>query len=407
MKKMHALAQGLGALALASALAASPQAFANTAGGATIHNYASLTYTGNPTGIKAAVNVGVQTVAALPSVVKSTADQTVPSYGSADYTFTVTSTSNGADTFNVALSSADVNTSGAPSKTFLLNGTPVTSITLGGSVTSQASTAGVIYIPAGSEANLTVNTVIKVGANLYTISAVTPGTPASTNTSTGVHSNEVPTALTLTPVGAAPAITAGSVAAGVQVGQQVTLVQQIVASAPATASTTATHTVSFTATSTATDLAGVNVVYNSATNSTNTVTTVILAATSLNKFVRNVSRSSGNTAGSGAVTCNGNTFYASGVLSKPADVLEYCLKASVATGQPTLNGAKVVDDVPEYTTYIANSTSLNGTNVPDVGGASQLTTVNGGLTVKSPGASTAGDILPGEAATVVFQVSVQ
>lgn len=407
MKKAKALAQGVGTLALLSALLAAPQAFANTAGGATIHNYASLTYTGNSTGIKAAVNVGVQTVAATPAVVKSTADQTVPSYGTADYTFTVTSTSNGADTFSLALASADVNTAGAPGKSFLLNGTAVTSITLGGSVTSQASTAGAIYIPAGSEANLTVNTVIKVGANLYTISAVTPGTPASTNTSTGVHTNEVPTSLSLTPVGAAPAITAGSVAAGVQVGQQVTLVQHVVASAPSTSATTATHTVSFTATSTATDLAGANVVYNSATNSTNTVTTVIIAATSLNKFVRNVSRSTGNSGGSGAVTCNGNTFYSAGVLSKPTDVLEYCLKASVATGQPTLNGAKIVDDVPPYTTYVANSTSLNGTNVPDAGGASQLTTGNGGLTVKSPGATSAGDILPGETATVVFQVTVQ
>jgi hypothetical protein len=407
MKKPNALARGLGTFVLVSGLLCTQQALANTAGGATIHNYATLTFTGDPTGIKAAVNVAVQTVAATPSVVKSTADETVPSYATANYTLTVTSTSNGADTFNLALSSTDVNTAGAPSKSFLLNGTPVTSLTLGASVTSQPSTAGVIYIPAGSEANLTVNSTIKVGANLYTISAVTPGTVASTNTSTGVHSNEVPTALTLSPVGAAPAITAGSVAAGVQVGQQVTLVEQVVASAPATSTTTATHTVSFTATSTATDLAGANVVYSSASNGTNTVTTVIIAATSLNKFVRNTTRASGNASASGSVTCNGNTYYAAGVTTKPGDTLEYCLKASVATGQPTLTGAKIVDDVPPYTTYVANSTSLNGASVADVGGASQLSTANGGLTVQSPGATSAGEILPGETATVVLQVTVQ
>ncbi|MDI1300878.1 MAG: hypothetical protein PSX71_03140 [bacterium] len=406
MKKSNALVQGLGTLALVSGLFAANQALANTAGGATIHNYATLTYGGGGS-IKAAVNVGVQTVAAAPVVVKSTADQTVPSYGSANYTFTVASTSNGSDSFALALLAADVNTAGAPGVSFLLNGNPVSTLVLGGSVTSQPSGAGVIYIPAGSEANLSVNSVIKVGSNLYTIAAVTPGTPASTNTSTGVHTPEVASSLTLTPVGAAPAITAGSVVAGVQIGQQVTLTQHVVASAPVTVSSAATHTVSFTATSAATDLTGSAVVYSSASSGTNTITTVIVANTTLSKFVRNVTRLAGNSAATGAVVCNGAaTYYAAGVVSKPTEVLEYCLKASVATGQPLLTAANLQDDVPAYTAYVAGTTTLNGSAVTEATPGT-LPLSGSGLLVKSPGAVTAGDILPGETATVIFQVTVQ
>lgn len=406
MKKTTALVQGLGTLALVSSLLTATQAFANTAGGATIHNYATLTYGGGGS-IRAAVNVAVETVASQPAVVKSTADQTVPSYGTANYTFTVSSTSNGVDTFALALLSADVNTAGAPGVSFLLNGTPVGSLVLGGSVTSQPSTAGVIYIPAGSETNLLINNVIKLGSDLYTISAVTNGTPASTNVATGVHTAEVPTSLALTPVGAAPAITAGSVIAGVQIGQQVTLVQQVVASAPITVSSSATHTVSFTATSAATDMTGTNVVYSSVSSGTDTITTVIVANTAISTFVRNVTRIAGNSAATGSVICNGAaTYYAAGVVSKPTEVLEYCTIASVATGQPTLTTANLQNDVPPFTDYVAGSTTLNGAPVVEaVPGTLPLS--GAGMPVQSPGAASAGEILPGETATVTFQVTVQ
>lgn len=406
MKKSNALVQGLGTLALVSGILMSHQAMANTAGGATIHNYATLTYTGNATGIKAAVNVAVQTVAALPAVVKSTADQTVPSYGTADYSFTVTSTSNGADAFALSLLSTDSNTSGSPTISFLRNGTPVTSLALGGSVTSAASGAGTLSIPAGSEVNLAINSVIRVGANLYTITAVTTGSVATTDVLTGTSTPEVATVLAVTPVGAAPAITAGSVAAGTQIGEQVTLTQRVVASAPSSSATIATHTVSFTATSGATDLAGATLTYNSTVAGTNTITTVTIANTSLGKFVRNITRTAANAAGTGSVSCNGNPFYAGGVVSKPTEQLEYCLRASVATGQPALAGARLQDEVPAYTTYVGSSTTLNGAPVADPS-ANTLPLSGAGILVNSPGTATAGEILPGEAAVVIFTVTVQ
>lgn len=400
------LKQGSGVLALVAAMGMAQQAFADTAGGATIHNVATLSYSGGGAPVKAAVNVAVQTVAAAPTVVKSTADQTVPAYSNADYTFTVTSNSNGSDSFALNLSSSDTNTAAAPGLSFLLNGSPVASVVLGASVTSQASGSGVIYIPAGSQANLSVNDVIEVGGNLYTITAVTNGTAASTNVVTGVTTAEMPSTLTLAPVGAAPVITAGSVPAGTQIGEQVTLIQRVVASAPATPAP-ATHTVSFTAITTATDLTGTAVTFSSTTAGMDTVTTVVPATTNLSKIVRNLSRPTGNALASGPATCNGNTYYTSGVTSKTGDTLEYCLMATVAAGASgNLTGAVITDDVPAYTTYVPNSTSLNGTPVADEAGTTPLATVNSGMAVNSP-SEPAGEIGVGETATVVLQVSVQ
>lgn len=406
-KKLNVLLrQGTGMLALVAAMGMAQEALANTAGGATIHNVATLSYSGGGAPVKAAVNVAVQTVAAAPSVVKSTADQTVPAYSNADYTLTITSNSNGNDAFALSLGSTDVNTAASPGLSFLLNGSPVASLTLGAAVTSQASGAGVIYIPAGSGTELQSGDTVSVGGNLYTVASVSGGTPASTNTATGVTTAEVPTALGLTPVGAAPAITAGSVPAGTQVGEQVTVVERVVASAPATPAP-ATHTVSFTATSTATDLAGNPVVYGSTADGKDTVTTVVPATTNLAKLVRNISRPAGNSLASGPATCNGNTFYTTGVTSKTGDTLEYCLLATVASGAAApLSGAVITDDIPDYTSYVPNSTSLNGSAVSDVAGTTPLATSNGGMTVNGVG-DAAGDIGIGHTATVVLQVTVQ
>lgn len=397
------LRQGTRLLALAAAMGLSQQALADTAGGATIHNVATLSYAGGGAPVKAAVNVAVQTVAALPSVVSATANLTVPAYSNADYSFTVTSNSNGVDTFALSLLSSDTNTAAAPGLSFLLNGSPVTSLVLGASVSSAASGAGVIYIPSGSQTGFAVNDVVDVGGNLYTVSAVTSGAPASTNVTTGVTIAEVPATLALVPVGAAPAIAAGSVPAGTQVGEQVTLVQRVVASAPATPAP-ATHTVSFTAVSTATDLTGATLTYNSTANGTDTVTTVVPATTNLAKLVRNLSRAAGNALASGSATCNGNTYYTSGVTSKTGDVLEYCLMATVAAGASTpLTGAAITDSIPAYTAYVPNSTTLNASTQPDVAGTSALV---GGLPVNSPG-DAAGTIGVGKTATVTLQVTVQ
>ena len=66
MKSKTLLKHGVSVLALVAAMGVAQQASANTAGGATIHNVATLSYSGGAP-VKAAVSVAVQTVAALPT----------------------------------------------------------------------------------------------------------------------------------------------------------------------------------------------------------------------------------------------------------------------------------------------------------------------------------------------------
>ena len=100
------------------------------------------------------------------------------------------------------------------------------------------------------------------------------------------------------------------------------------------------------------------------------------------------------------------TFATTGVTAKSGDVLEYRLVATEATGASNATGSVLVDEVPAFTTYVSNSTQLNGAAVVD-GALStlKLTAANGGLTINSPGAA-AGTINAGTAATVLFQVTV-
>ncbi len=109
-KSTALLLRGAGVLALVGAMSLAAPARADTAGGATIHNVATLSCAGGGAPLKAAVNVAVQTVAALPTVALSTAGQTVPAYSEADYVFTFTSNSNGSDTLALSLGSVDSNT---------------------------------------------------------------------------------------------------------------------------------------------------------------------------------------------------------------------------------------------------------------------------------------------------------
>ena len=71
-----------------------------------------------------------------------------------------------------------------------------------------------------------------------------------------------------------------------------------------------------------------------------------------------------------------------------------------------MTSAVITDDVPPYTNYVPNSTSLNGSPKADVAGTSPLATSNSGMQVNGPG-DAAGTIAIGKSATVLFQVTVQ
>ncbi len=366
-----------------------------TAGGSTIHNAATLTFTGGS--VTASVNVGVNTIASAPNITVDLTAQSVNGGENATYTYTITNTANGADTLSFTASSADANVNGVPGINVNNTASNTTSLTLGGSITSQANTvANTIVIPAGSEVNFAPGDTINVGGNLYTIDAggITPGTIASTvgNTTTP----ETPTTIAVTPVGASPAIAVGGVAAGTQVGEVQTFTVVITASTPTTPGINGTHTVNLTGNTTAVTQGpgGTTVSYTTSAGALNeTVTTVLSSNVGLVKEVRNVTQ---------GVT----TFAATGVTAQSGDTLEYRLTATELTTTANALSSVMTDEVPVFTTYVPNSTKLNGNPVVD-GPLSTLplTSANGGLSVNSPGAP-AGTINAGTSAVVTFQVTV-
>jgi len=72
------------------------------------------------------------------------------------------------------------------------------------------------------------------------------------------------------------------------------------------------------------------------------------------------------------------------------------------TGTADTSGATLTDPIPVGTIYVVNSTTLNGVNVPDIGG---IMPYAGGGPINSPG-DPAGRISIGETATVTFQVTI-
>jgi len=90
----------------------------------------------------------------------------------------------------------------------------------------------------------------------------------------------------------------------------------------------------------------------------------------------------------------------SGTVTRGSVIL-YTLRAGNDGGAPA-TGCTLVDDIPTYTSYVTETTTLNGSPVADVGGASPLVA---GMAVNSPGEA-AGMIAPGEEAVVTMLVQV-
>ena len=109
-----------------SALAMSSSVFAAVGGGATIHNAASLTFSGGQ--VTAHVNVIVSTIGSQPDI-ELNSSSTVNSGESVNLTYTITSNSNGSDNYNLTVGTTDVGVT-APSN-LLLSPTP---LTLGSSI---------------------------------------------------------------------------------------------------------------------------------------------------------------------------------------------------------------------------------------------------------------------------------
>ena len=352
-----------------------PQAAqARTSGNTTIYNTVKVNYTSGTTTLFATANcsVTVNTVGAQPTVTNPVGQTTVAG-GTVTYVYKVASNSNGYDTYNTSILTNTPTGVGAATATSV-----TASVNLWGGITVGASGAGTIQVPFGTTSQLTAGTsTVQIGASTYTVATITAGSAASTDGSGNLVA-EVPTTLTLTLISGS-AITAGSVAAGTQVGEYKTtaLTAALTAGTPSVAGTDGTYSTFFTISEVASG--------GSALVTTGVTTTVSSPKATITKTVSPTT----------------------GVV--PGTVLTYTI--TVTNPHPTaqVTSVTVIDPVPAYTTYVANSTLLNLITVHGDGAASPLVTP--GLLVDNNASRTAGalatGILPaGTSATITYQVTV-
>ncbi|GMR21177.1 MAG: hypothetical protein BMS9Abin36_1776 [Gammaproteobacteria bacterium] len=98
---------------------------------------------------------------------------------------------------------------------------------------------------------------------------------------------------------------------------------------------------------------------------------------------------------------------ASGATAAPGDTITYTISVT-NNGVGTASNTTITDAIPNYTTYVANSTRLNGITVAGDGATSPLA---GGLLIddnlaRGAGVAASGDIAEAGSATITFQVTV-
>ena len=228
----------------AVAAMAVPQAHA-TSGNATIYNAVTVSYTAGASTLTASASatVTVATLGAQPAVSISTAAADVVTNDPYTLTVTVISNANGLDDYYTAVSSVNAGV-GAPTGL----AASVTSLNLWGGIV-VTSVDGLISIPNGSEAGLTLGDTIRIGTTNYTVGTITSGAAA---TGDGVGAN----AETYTTVAVA-GLLAADAPAGTPVGEVGTYTVSITnAGVPSTPGTNGTHTITTDVTPAATNLAG-------------------------------------------------------------------------------------------------------------------------------------------------------
>ena len=342
-----------------------PQAAqAATSGGATIYNTVKVTYSsGTTTGIVAVaipVTLTVNTLAALPGVGYPTGQTTVAG-GSVTYIYSLKSNSNGSDTYTASGLTNTPTGVGAATVT-----TTPGSVTLWGGIVLGSGT-NTITVPFGTTAGLSVGSTVQIGAtNQYTVTAISATGHAASTDGSGNLIPEVATTITLTQIGSAPAITSGSGLAGTQVGEfkNTALTVAFNAGTPNVVGIDGSYSTTFTITTTTGGLT---------LTTTGVTTTVASPSVTITKVA------------SPAGTVN------------PGGTITYTITVTNTHSSAPVTSVTVIDPIPAYTTYVANSTTLNSVAVPDVAGNSPL--VSPGLLV--------GTLTHGQVATIVTQVKVQ
>ncbi len=349
LKQLIGGASAVAIVAMMTAMIIAPQsAEAVTAANATIKNVVTVSYgdgAGFTTSTTATNFVIVDLKTAAPTL-SAPADATISAGGTATFTYTITSNANGSDIYNLSAISTDANVS-APTIDFYSNAALTTvitggNVTLGASdvhtaVTIAATGTTTITVPADQVADGSVNGIIagdtiSINGNVFTVASIVDngGTNAVGTSSITVNGN-----------GAAVPLTAGML-----IEEQKTFYMAVKAGTLAGVGN-GTHTVT---------LSAGNGVDPAATDVT--VTTISGPSLQVDKYSANLTS---GVAGSGtAVTVDGVAFYPSGVVAKPGEQIGY-LVIITNNGAGNATGVKVVDPIPAYTTYVANSLALDAT----------------------------------------------
>ena len=316
------------------------EASATTAANAVIRNTATVTYDdagGNPqTAATDSVDVTVNLVAVQPEL-NAPPDTTTPSAVATNYNYTLLNKSNGPETFALSVSyTAGAGTITGHTEVFRNAGDTanITDITLGATSAAAGAASGtaVLTVPndgSGAGGNTPVNGIaagdtIVIGTDVYTV-ASTVDNPTGTSTIT-LTTNLV-----------------ANVTIGTQIGERGSFISRTTPTASVNNSTY-TLTVSADAASTpATD---------------DTVTTVLLAALNVTKYVQNIT--SVVACGGGSITRNtglgaGAIAYCdSGVTGLPGQTLEYVIAVNNPAGGAAATDVIISDPVPAFTTQTGN-----------------------------------------------------
>ncbi len=307
------------------------------------------------------VDITVAYQCAAP-VLNAPADTSTQPGTAANYTYTLTSNSNGPDTYNLTAptitESAGISGS---TVTFWQGATQITSITLGATTVAAGTTilaAGTtaISVPNDGASDSSVNGIeagdtIVIGTAVYTVASITDngGTVGTTSTIT-VNGN-----------GTTQAITAATL-----INEQQTFTTRVT---PGTVTASTNQTITVTTRAIGTTACG------AATDQTITIVNVATLA-----ILKEVSP-------------DGSTWYTTATAPQflPGATVYYRITVT-NNGSSNAQAVTVTDPVPAYTTYVGSSTLLNGITVNNDGATSPLIA---GLLVDDDAARSAGAVATG------------
>ena len=343
-KAMKSTALLIGGIGLGMA---ATQVSANTAADATIRNTVTVNYQDTAgtaqTAITAQNDIRVNLVAASPSITVP-ANQTTTAGNAANFTYTITSTANGVDTYLLAIPGANiVESAGINSST----ATTAANIVLGASTVATATTITAagntsITVPSdlvgadGSVNGLAVNDKVVINGGVFVVAGITDNGGVGTST------------ITVTGNG-----TATVVALGDLIAEQGTFT---VAVTPGTVTGPGNQTIAVT----------VNVTGSAGQVQVGPVTTTVsVAQLTVNKYVQNTTANFACTGtpvnlntglGAGAINYCTN---ADVVTASPGDTMEYLIEVKNAAGAANAQAVVASDPISQFTTYTAGSIAVD------------------------------------------------